>query len=293
MEHVKHITSFGLPPSSRYHLKHSMSLLAAQGNGFAHLFYERLFSTAPELQSFFPPIHRAQQQADFLHGIETISEALDHPHHLRTCILQLGERHADYGVGIEHFPPVIDTLLSVIPEVSGTLLDAMPHQAWENFLNLVRAIMLEHLQKTSTWRSRMKSGHENRRPYLDSHGRILLLDDDPTLLHLYQAYLEIQGFVCSRVSDIDWALSHLQMSHYDIVVTDYHMPRMNGIQVKTLLSAAVPTSPPWILMTGDYREDIRRQAMEAGFMMAVSKPDNLDELRTIIEESLKKSLVVS
>ncbi len=285
MEHVTHITPFGLPPADLVRIQETWGLLKTQGTTFSRQFYDLVLEKAPELQSFFSPAQRAQQQTTLIHGLETMFKLLDHPHQFRTFLLQLGKRHAEYGIGIEHYPPVIDSLLALLSETLGERLSAQTHRAWTNFLRLVRAIMLEHLHDKDMMRRR--SRRPTPHPSSENPKRILLLDDSETLLHLYQAYLEIQGYVCSQVSDIDWVLTHLQLSRYDLVVTDFHMPRMNGVQVKTRIHEAVPTCPPWILLTGDYREEIRQQAQEAGFLMAFEKPDHLQDLRTLIEDAIR------
>ena len=291
MEHIKHITPFGLPPSDLLRIQETSIFLQIHGEQFSHRFYELLFAKAPEFQAFFPPFHRAQQQAKFLHGLEILFSLLEQPHKFRSFILTLGKRHAAYGIGLEHYPPVLDALLTLISDMLGDRMNPLTYQAWENFFHLIRAIMLEHLQdkEMGRWRSLRSHGLH----FSEGHKRILLLDDDHHLLHLYQSFLEIQGYVCSRVSDLDWTLTHLQMSRYDLVLSDFRMPRMNGIQVKNFLNEAVPTGPPWVLLTGDLGKDIYEQALEAGFVRALGKPRNLEELRTIIEEALKSPMMVS
>lgn len=289
MEHLKHITPFGLPPSDLVRIQDTWGILKTQGATFPTQFYDLVLDKAPELQPFFPSHQRTQQQAKFFHGLEMMFELLDRPHQLRTCLLQLGKHHAEYGIGIEHYPPVIDSLLALISDILGERLSAQAYRAWIHFLCLVRAIMLEHLHDKDM--NRRKSLRHTRFPSSGTLKRILLLDDSETLLHLYQAYLEIQGYVCSPVSDIDWVLTHLQLSRYDVIVTDFHMPRMNGVQVKKWIHEAVPTCPPWILLTGDLREDVRQQAREAGFLKTFDKPQHLQDLRALIEDALRNPVL--
>jgi len=125
---------------------------------------------------------------------------------------------------------------------------------------------------------------------VDKANRILLIDDDRLLLNLYQSYLEIQGYICSQVSDVAWAFTHLQMSHYDLVLTDFQMPVMNGIQFrKNLDYVGNGLWPPFVLVTGSLSQEVRRQALESGFVAVLKKPHNLSELTFVIQTVLKKS----
>lgn len=61
--------------------------------------------------------------------------------------------------------------------------------------------------------------------------RILLVDDDPTLRRLLQAYLETRGHAVETAENGRDALAKLGRTGYDAVVTDYNMPEVNGLAV--------------------------------------------------------------
>lgn len=251
----------------------------------ASRFYDVLLKRFPELRSFFPSGHMSQQPAKFLNGLCTLILQLEHPQKLRTTLVQLGLRHQRYGIAMQHYPPVVDTLLQVLTEFGGEHLDGKTYEAWANFLHLIRAIMLEnHAPEVQA-----KDGAHTTR-IANSVKRILLIDDDHQLLDLYQSYLEIQGYLCSQVSDVAWAFTHLQMSHYDLVLTDFQMPVINGIQFrKNLDYVGNGLWPPFVLVTGSLSQEVRRQALESGFVAVLKKPHNLSELISIIRTVLKKS----
>lgn len=211
---------------------------------------------------------------------------LEHPQELRDILVQLGERHRRYGIESRHYPPVLDTLLYVLAEFGGEGMDGKTYEAWANFLHLARAIMLE---KSAI---NVPAQDQNEKPRIISGDitRILLIDDDRQLLDLYQSYLEGQGYFCSQVSDVAWAFTHLHMSRYDLVLTDFQMPVLNGIQIrKKMAYGDNEVGPPFVLVTGSLSHEIRKQAIESGFVAVLKKPHNLRELGSTISNILKKS----
>jgi len=61
--------------------------------------------------------------------------------------------------------------------------------------------------------------------------RILLVDDDEDNLKIFTIILENQGFSVDAYSDPVTALSEFKPSQYDLIILDYRMPEMNGIEL--------------------------------------------------------------
>jgi CheY-like chemotaxis protein len=288
MEHKGVYIALGLPPPDISCIQKSFKMMASQGEQIAFRFYDLLFERFPELQSYFHSSNLSQQHEKFLNGLRSLVLHLENPKELRAILVQLGERHQSYGVEIQHYPPVLDTLLEVLTESGGEGLDGKTYEAWANFLHLIRAIMLEN--HSPEVRSEDREGKSRSTMTADNTKRILLIDDDRQILDLYQSYLEIQGYLCSQVSDVAWAFTHLHMSHYDLVLTDFQMPVMNGIQIrKNLDYMGHEWCPPFVLVTGSLSQEIRKQALESGFVAVLKKPHDLNELRSIIRKALKKT----
>jgi methyl-accepting chemotaxis protein len=282
-----HIAS-GLPPSDIFRIQRIFQRIAPQGKKFVCRFYDVLFERYPEFRLFFLPSNFSQQQDKFLNGLGTLVLYLEHPQELRATLVQLGERHQRYGVKSLHYPPVMDTFLQVLTELAGEGMDGRTYEAWANFLQLIRTIMLEGYALNVPANDRSERCGDSK--ISDSIKRILLIDDDHQLLELYQSYLESQGYHCSPVSDVDWAFTHLQMSHYDVVLTDFQMPVMNGIELREkcdfLNNGACP---PFVLVTGNLSQEIRKIALASGFVGVIKKPHDLIELVPIIQSALNKS----
>ncbi|MGD9937406.1 MAG: response regulator [Methanoregulaceae archaeon] len=92
---------------------------------------------------------------------------------------------------------------------------------------------------------------------------VLCVDDEPLLLTLCRRYLERTGeFTVETADSGEEALARLGEGEIDVVVSDYQMPGMNGIE---LLSAIRRQSPiPFILFTGRGREEVVIEALNRG-----------------------------
>jgi len=105
--------------------------------------------------------------------------------------------------------------------------------------------------------------------------RVLCVDDDPALLDLSRKYLERTGeFQVETVNSGAEALEWLAAgsSPVDVVVTDYQMPEMNGIE---LLSRIRENSRlPFILFTGRGREEVVIEALNSGVDFYIQKGGN-------------------
>lgn len=93
---------------------------------------------------------------------------------------------------------------------------------------------------------------------------VLYVDDDPQLLEIGRVYLQkYWNFSVTTVSSAKDALSQLQISRYDIIISDYQMPEMDGISFLKMLREN-SFSEPFILFTGKGREEVVIEALNSG-----------------------------
>jgi CheY-like chemotaxis protein len=105
--------------------------------------------------------------------------------------------------------------------------------------------------------------------------KILLVDDDPLFLELSKTFLEVFHDITSdTVNSAREALQRLEKYSYDVVVSDYDMPLMDGITfLKTIRDKRINT--PFILFTGVGRDELMNQAIESGadsFIQKIGDP---------------------
>jgi len=73
--------------------------------------------------------------------------------------------------------------------------------------------------------------------------RALVLDDTETMRLLLAEVLGQQGFAVAQACDGVQALCEMQQHHFDVVVTDYHMPRLDGLDLFRQSQMAWPEIP--------------------------------------------------
>lgn len=94
--------------------------------------------------------------------------------------------------------------------------------------------------------------------------RVLLVDDESALLDLGKIYLEKnRGFSVCTAGSGSKALHMLRETPFDVIVSDYLMPGMDGISLLRLVRESWPKIP-FIIFTGKGREEIVINAINCG-----------------------------
>jgi CheY-like chemotaxis protein len=93
---------------------------------------------------------------------------------------------------------------------------------------------------------------------------VLYVDDEEVLLDIGKTYLERTGKLKVDITtSVSRALELLSTSHYDVIVSDYQMPEMDGIEFLKTLRKQFPKLP-FIIFTGKGREEVAVEAFEYG-----------------------------
>jgi PAS domain S-box-containing protein len=93
---------------------------------------------------------------------------------------------------------------------------------------------------------------------------VLYVDDEPGLLELGKAFLEMSGVMTVETAiSADQALKLLKIAHFDCIISDYQMPVMDGIKFLKHLRQEKNTIP-FILFTGRGREEVVIEAVNNG-----------------------------
>jgi two-component system cell cycle sensor histidine kinase/response regulator CckA len=117
---------------------------------------------------------------------------------------------------------------------------------------------------------------------------ILYLDDEEALVFLVKRLLERRGYRVSGYSNQNEALAALSAApdSFDMVVTDYNMPGMSGLDVAHEVRALQPGLPV-VIATGFVEEDLPRQAALAGVSEVIFKASEVDALCETLVRVLK------
>jgi DNA-binding NtrC family response regulator len=114
---------------------------------------------------------------------------------------------------------------------------------------------------------------------------ILVVDDDISNLLLFRLLLEFEGFDVATASDGIKALETLENSDFRMVITDFNMPKMSGLELAVKVREQHPKIHV-VLVTANELSDIVEDAADAGISRIFSKPVNMETLVTTIRSSL-------
>ncbi|WP_036301468.1 sigma-54-dependent transcriptional regulator [Methylotenera sp. L2L1] len=120
---------------------------------------------------------------------------------------------------------------------------------------------------------------------------ILAVDDEPSMLRLLEISLRQAGYQALTARDGREALEVIQAHKVDCVVTDLHMPRMDGLQ---LLKEIRKTDAelPVIIVTAQGEIKSAIDAMKSGASDYILRPFDLEELELAIKRALSFSRLV-
>jgi DNA-binding response OmpR family regulator len=125
-----------------------------------------------------------------------------------------------------------------------------------------------------------------------SSPKILLVDDELDVLHFYKKILGDCGYQVDTALDGEAAWLELQVENYDLVITDYFMPKMSGMDLVNVLRDANLTTPV-IMSTG--RPPAEKVVVEHRLQpfLVLQKPHQIEDLLEAVDRSLLAPQVVA
>lgn len=113
--------------------------------------------------------------------------------------------------------------------------------------------------------------------------KILIIDDEKHIVELVTVLLEDnEDYQILKAYDGEEGLLVVERDRPDLVLLDYMMPRMNGLEVLKEIKKHWPATYV-IIMTGKGSEKVAVTLMKAGASDYISKPFRADELEEIVE----------
>ncbi len=116
--------------------------------------------------------------------------------------------------------------------------------------------------------------------------KILLLDDDLTVLLSLAEILRVRGYQVHTYEDAASALAGFYEIKPDVVVADVHMPGMNGIDFLEQIRLS-DSETPAILMTGYEKQGMARKAISLNVLEFFLKPFESSTLLEAIDKGIK------
>jgi DNA-binding response OmpR family regulator len=118
--------------------------------------------------------------------------------------------------------------------------------------------------------------------------RVLVVDDDPTVVEVVCDYLRSAGFIVDSVTDGFAAIDAQARIGPDLIVLDRMLPGIDGIEACRRIRST--SSTPIILLTALGSEEERVRGLEAGADDYLTKPFSPRELVLRVQSILRRSL---
>ncbi len=141
-------------------------------------------------------------------------------------------------------------------------------------LHPIKERILEHLA--------VKTLRMNRRPQL------LVVDDEEVARRNLAHILSKENYTVDTAANGVEALARLRESSYDVILTDYKMEKIGGMEILEKTKSMAPQTEV-IMITGYAAIDTAVEAMKKGAFHYLVKPFKLDEVREAVKQALAKT----
>jgi CheY-like chemotaxis protein len=120
------------------------------------------------------------------------------------------------------------------------------------------------------------------------HPRLLAIDDQPIILELITSMCQSMGYEVETARSGEEGIRMATSRHFDVVMTDFSMAGISGIEVAKTLHLSRPNLPV-ILITGWDTGLSHAELASSGICEIVHKPFKIEQLTTILRSVTSKS----
>ncbi len=118
-------------------------------------------------------------------------------------------------------------------------------------------------------------------------GRVLVIEDEPTVAQLVVDVLREEGYEAEAVLDSGEGLTRLSRSHYDLLICDLRMPRLGGEAIyETLIRTGSPIRNRILFITGDVLAPQSLEFVTQHGLPYLAKPFLVEELKLSVSRML-------
>ncbi len=214
---------------------------------------------------------------------------------------------ADSGPGIssEIIPRIFDPFFSTKPAGSGTGLglsitfgiiqehggeitvESQPGLGAKFILELPAGTPAGTIEPARTQSAGARQRKTLALPQVVHTGRVLVIEDEPTVAHLIADVLGEEGRPVEIVLNGQEGLDRALAGQYDLVICDLRMPGVDGRAIfRELVARGSPLRNRLIFVTGDTLAPRTLEFMETAGVPYLAKPFLVEELKAIVEQAL-------
>ncbi|MEA1921116.1 MAG: sigma-54 dependent transcriptional regulator [Pseudomonadota bacterium] len=117
---------------------------------------------------------------------------------------------------------------------------------------------------------------------------IMVVDDEQSMCDFLEIILLRNGYQVSCFTDAFAAVTSLETTNYDLVISDLKMPTMSGLELLRTVKKRTPTTET-IMITAFASTATVIEAMKNGAFDYINKPFKVDEVLLTVEKALKNS----
>ena len=124
--------------------------------------------------------------------------------------------------------------------------------------------------------------------------KVLLVDDEPSIVKMVGKRLEVEGFEVSVAMDGQEGLRKAQAESPELIILDVMLPKLNGYEVCTMLKQDTRYQKiPIVMFTAKAQEKDEKLGLECGANVYMRKPFKAQALVETIRALLKLSASVA
>jgi DNA-binding response OmpR family regulator len=121
--------------------------------------------------------------------------------------------------------------------------------------------------------------------------RVLVVDDEPRMIHFIRMNLELEGFQVMEAHNGNSALDAIRTYLPDAILLDVMMPKIDGFETLRMLREF--SSTPVIMLTAKSEEDDKVKGLELGADDYITKPFSPRELTSRLRAVLRRAEMIS
>ena len=118
--------------------------------------------------------------------------------------------------------------------------------------------------------------------------QVLLVDHNGVNRYTVSKALQRVGYIVAEASFADQALDMLSQHHYDLILTEIHLPEIDGIEFLRRIRAQSPDAVV-ILITGDPSVETAVQALRGGAQDYLVKPCSSEDIRVAVDRGIARA----
>ena len=115
--------------------------------------------------------------------------------------------------------------------------------------------------------------------------KVLVADDEELIRWSLTQTLTSSGYSVDQALNGREVISSLENNTYDVIVTDYNMPELNGIEVLAIIRS-MGIHLPVIVISAYFSNKLKEETISSGAFECISKPFEMDDVLDVVKKAI-------